>query len=144
MDNLEQKAQEMLDANKAKTIEEAKSLIVEAQNQLEGAIEKKNQEWQVKFDAMDKEVQEYKSQAELLKQKNEEKTVHFNDALKEAMSDPENVEKFEKFRRKEIKEVSFELKAVGDMSLSNITDLAAANVQMLPGIIPVPNRKRIS
>lgn len=141
MDNLEQKAQEMLDANKAKTIEEAKSLIVEAQSQLEGAIEKKNQEWQVKFDAMDKEVQEYKSQAELLKQKSEEKSVHFNDALKEAMADPENVEKFEKFRRKEIKEVSFELKAVGDMSLSNITDLAAANVQMLPGIIPVPNRK---
>jgi HK97 family phage major capsid protein len=34
-----------------------------------------------------------------------------------------------------------ELKAVGDMSLSNITDLAAANVQLLPGIIPAAPRK---
>lgn len=141
MDELEKKAQNMLDEAKAKTIEETKTLIADAQKSASDEIEKKNQEWQVKFDAMDKEVQEYKSQAELLKQKNEQKTVHFNDALKEALVDPENVEKLEKFRRKEVKEFSFELKAVGDMSLSNITDLAAANVQMLPGIIPVPNRK---
>lgn len=141
MDELEKKAQNMLDEAKAKTIEETKTLIADAQKSASDEIEKKSQEWQVKFDAMDKEVQEYKSQAELLKQKNEQKTVHFNDALKEALVDPENVEKLEKFRRKEVKEFSFELKAVGDMSLSNITNLAAANVQMLPGIIPVPNRK---
>jgi HK97 family phage major capsid protein len=141
MDNLETKAQEMLDAAKAKTIEQTKELITKSAEEVNQTIEKKNQEWQIKFDAMDKEVQEYKSQAELLKQKNEQKTVHFNDALKEALVDPENIEKMEKFRRKETKEVSFELKAVGDMSLANITDLAAANVQMLPGIIPIPNRK---
>jgi HK97 family phage major capsid protein len=141
MDNLETKAQEMLDAANAKTIEQTKGLITKSAEEVNQIIEKKDQEWQVKFDAMDKEVQEYKSQAELLKQKNEQKTVHFNDALKEALVDPENIEKMEKFRRKETKEVAFELKAVGDMSLANITDLAAANVQMLPGIIPIPNRK---
>lgn len=141
MDNLEIKAKEMLDEAKAKTIEETKGLITKSEEAVNAEIEKKSQEWQVKFDAMDKEVQEYKSQAELLKQKNEQKTVHFNDALKEALIDPENIEKMEKFRRKEVKEMSFELKAVGDMSLANITDLAAANVQMLPGIIPIPNRK---
>lgn len=141
MDNLEIKAKEMLDEAKAKTIEETKGLITKSEEAVNAEIEKKSQEWQVKFDAMDKEVKEYKSQAELLKQKNEQKTVHFNDALKEALIDPENIEKMEKFRRKEVKEMSFELKAVGDMSLSNITDLAAANVQMLPGIIPIPNRK---
>jgi flagellar capping protein FliD len=73
MDNLEIKAQEMLDKATSKTIEEAKGLITKSEEAVNQAIEKKDQEWQVKFDAMDKEVQEYKSQAELLKQKNEQK-----------------------------------------------------------------------
>jgi len=145
MEDFEKKAVELLKENKAETINEVKSLIntaVEAAvKSTTDELEKKSNEIQVKLDERDKEFNEYKSQAELLKQKNETKTIHFNDALAVAMADPENIEKMKMFAQKKTREVEFELKAVGDMSLANITDLSAANVQMLPGIIPVANRR---
>ena len=144
MDNLELKAQELLDANKAKTIEEAKAIIANAISEatkaadakLEDAVKSAN----VRIDEMDKALLEAKSENNRIKMEAKDKApVSFNQAFATAMD--ENSDNLEKFKRKEIKQFAMELKTVGDMSLANITDLAAANVQMLPGIIPAAPRK---
>ncbi|CAB4173250.1 major_cap_HK97, phage major capsid protein, HK97 family [uncultured Caudovirales phage] len=144
MDNLELKAQELLDANKAKTIEEAKAIIANAISEatkaadakLEDAVKSAN----VRIDEMDKALLEAKSENNRIKMDAQSKApVSFNQAFATAMD--ENSDNLEKFKRKEIKQFAMELKTVGDMSLANITDLAAANVQMLPGIIPAAPRK---
>jgi len=144
MDNLELKAQELLDANKAKTLDEAKAIIANAISEATKAADLKLEELQksttVRFDAMDKALLEAKSEANRMKiEAKEAKPISFNQAFATAMD--ENSDNLEKFKRKEIKQFAMELKTVGDMSLSNITDLAAANVQMLPGIIPAAPRK---
>jgi HK97 family phage major capsid protein len=144
MDNLELKAQELLDANKAKTLDEAKTIISNAISEatkaadakLEDAVKSAN----VRIDEMDKALLEAKSENNRIKMDAQSKEpVSFNKAFATAMD--ENSDNLEKFRRKEIKQFAMELKTVGDMSLANITDLAAANVQMLPGIIPAAPRK---
>ena len=144
MDNLELKAQELLDANKAKTLDEAKTIIANAISEatkaadakLEDAVKSAN----VRIDEMDKALLEAKSENNRIKMDAQSKEpVSFNKAFATAMD--ENSDNLEKFRRKEIKQFAMELKTVGDMSLANITDLAAANVQMLPGIIPAAPRK---
>jgi HK97 family phage major capsid protein len=144
MDNLELKAQELLDANKAKTLDEAKTIIANAISEATKAADLKLEELQksttVRIDAMDKALLEAKSEANRMKiEAKEAKPISFNQAFATAMD--ENSDNLEKFKRKEIKQFAMELKTVGDMSLSNITDLAAANVQMLPGIIPAAPRK---
>ena len=144
MDNLELKAQELLDANKAKTLDEAKAIIANAISEATKAADLKLEELQksttVKFDEMDKALLEAKSENNRIKMDAQSKApVSFNQAFATAMD--ENSDNLEKFKRKEIKQFAMELKTVGDMSLSNITDLAAANVQMLPGIIPAAPRK---
>jgi len=144
MDNLEAKAQELLDANKAKTLDEAKTIIANAISEATKAADLKLEELQksttVKFDEMDKALLEAKSENNRMKMDAKDKApVSFNQAFATAMD--ENSDNLEKFKRKEIKQFAMELKTVGDMSLSNITDLAAANVQMLPGIIPAAPRK---
>ena len=144
MDNLELKAQELLDANKAKTLDEAKAIIANAISEatkaadakLEDAVKSAN----VRIDEMDKALLEAKSENNRIKMDAQSKEpVSFNQAFATAMD--ENSDNLEKFKRKEIKQFAMELKTVGDMSLANITDLAAANVQMLPGIIPAAPRK---
>jgi len=144
MDKLELKAQELLDANKAKTIDEAKAIIANAISEatkvadikLDEAVKNAN----VRIDEMDKALLEAKSENNRIKMDAQSKApVSFNQAFATAMD--ENADNMEKFRRKEIKTFAMELKTVGDMSLANITDLAAANVQMLPGIIPAAPRK---
>jgi HK97 family phage major capsid protein len=144
MDNLELKAQELLDANKAKTIDEAKAIIANAISDATKAADIKLDEAvktaNVRIDEMDKALLEAKSENNRIKMDAQSKApVSFNQAFATAMD--ENVDNMEKFRRKEIKTFAMELKTVGDMSLANITDLAAANVQMLPGIIPAAPRK---
>jgi HK97 family phage major capsid protein len=144
MDNLELKAQELLDANKAKTLDEAKTIIANAISEATKAADLKLEDLQkstsVRIDAMDKALLEAQSEANRMKiEAKEAKPISFNQAFATAMD--ENSDNLEKFKRKEIKQFSMELKTVGDMSLSNITDLAAANVQMLPGIIPAAPRK---
>lgn len=69
---------------------------------------------------------------------NEDKGRSFGDALSEQID--ENEEKLIAFRDKKEKSVRLEMKAVGDMGLSSITGLTAANVQMAPGIVPIANR----
>lgn len=144
MDNLELKAQELLDANKAKTIEEAKAIIANAISEATKAVDAKLEDAvksaNVRIDEMDKALLEAKSENNRIKMDAQSKApVSFNQAFATAMD--ENSDNLEKFKRKEIKQFAMELKTVGDMSLANITDLAAANVQMLPGIIPAAPRK---
>jgi HK97 family phage major capsid protein len=144
MENLEAKAQELLNANKAQTLDEAKTIITNAINEATKAVDAKLEDAvksaNVRIDEMDKQLLEAKSENNRIKLEAKASTpVSFNQAFSNAMD--ENSDNIEKFRRKEIKQFSMELKTVGDMSLSNITDLAAANVQMLPGIIPAAPRK---
>ena len=144
MDNLELKAQELLDANKAKTLDEAKTIISNAISEATKAVDAKLEDAvksaNVRIDEMDKALLEAKSENNRIKMDAQSKEpVSFNKAFATAMD--ENSDNLEKFRRKEIKQFAMELKTVGDMSLANITDLAAANVQMLPGIIPSAPRK---
>ena len=144
MENLEQKAQELLDANKAKTLDEAKSIIANAISEATKAVDAKLEDAvksaNVRIDEMDKALLEAKSENNRIKMDAQSKApVSFNQAFATAMDD--NADNLEKFKRKEIKTFAMELKTVGDMSLANITDLAAANVQMLPGIIPAAPRK---
>lgn len=144
MDNLEQKAQDLLSANKAQTLDEAKSIIANAISEATKAVDAKLEDAvksaNVRIDEMDKALLEAKSEANRFKMDAEQKNpLTFNQAFSKAMD--ENADNLEKFRRKEIKQFAMELKAVGDMSLANITDLSAANVQLLPGIIPAAPRK---
>jgi HK97 family phage major capsid protein len=144
MDNLELKAQELLDANKAKTLDEAKTIISNAISEATKAVDAKLEDAvksaNVRIDEMDKALLEAKSENNRIKMDAQSKApVSFNQAFATAMD--ENSDNLEKFKRKEIKQFAMELKTVGDMSLANITDLAAANVQMLPGIIPAAPRK---
>jgi HK97 family phage major capsid protein len=144
MDNLELKAQELLDANKAKTLDEAKTIIANAISEATKAVDAKLEDAvksaNVRIDEMDKALLEAKSENNRIKMDAQSKEpVSFNKAFATAMD--ENSDNLEKFKRKEIKQFAMELKTVGDMSLANITDLAAANVQMLPGIIPAAPRK---
>jgi HK97 family phage major capsid protein len=144
MENLEAKAQELLNANKSQTLDEAKTIITNAINEATKAVDAKLEDAvksaNVRIDEMDKQLLEAKSENNRIKLEAKASTpVSFNQAFSNAMD--ENSDNIEKFRRKEIKQFAMELKTVGDMSLSNITDLAAANVQMLPGIIPAAPRK---
>lgn len=72
-------------------------------------------------------------------QENESKGVSFSDALFKGID--ENEDAIRKFaEKKSSSPVQFELKAVGDMGLSSITNLTTANVQLRPGIVPIANR----
>ena len=144
MENLEQKAQDLLNANKAQTLDEAKAIIANAISEATKAVDAKLEDAvksaNVRIDEMDKALLEAKSENNRIKMEAKDKQpVSFNQAFSNAMD--ENTDNIEKFRRKEIKQFAMELKTVGDMSLSNITDLSAANVQMLPGILPAAPRK---
>ena len=143
MEELEKKAQDLLNANKAQTLDEAKAIInnaiSEATKSVEAKLEDAVKSANVRIDEMDKALLQQQSEANRLKVEAKNKPVSFNDAFVTAMD--ENADNLEKFRRKEIKQFAMELKTVGDMSLSNITNLEAANVQLLPGILPAAPRK---
>lgn len=143
MEELEKKAQDLLNANKAQTLDEAKAIInnaiSEATKSVEAKLEDAVKSANVRIDEMDKALLQAQSEANRLKVEAKNKPVSFNDAFATAMD--ENADNIEKFRRKEIKQFAMELKTVGDMSLSNITNLEAANVQLLPGILPAAPRK---
>lgn len=69
----------------------------------------------------------------------EAKGVTFEDALNKAIDENEKAIKL--FGEKKGGKVTMELKAVGDMGLSSISNLTTANVQTAPGIVPFPNRR---
>jgi HK97 family phage major capsid protein len=71
---------------------------------------------------------------------NEAKGISFGEALNKAIDENEGAIKDFGAKQKGVKSVQLELKAVGDMGLSSITGLTAANVQVAPGIVPFPSR----
>ena len=92
MDNLEAKAQELLDANKAKTLDEAKTIIANAISEVTKVADLKLEElqktWTVKFDEMDKALLEAKSEANRMKMDAKDKApVSFNQAFATAMDE---------------------------------------------------------
>jgi len=71
-----------------------------------------------------------------------EKGVTFGDAFNTALDENmEDIKAFAAGKLKNANKVRMELKAVGDMGLSSISNLTAANVQVAPGIVPYPSRK---
>lgn len=103
---------------------------------LDGVLEEKKA-WEEKLKSHDEallELNRFKSKAK----DNADKGRTFGDALSEQID--ENEEKLIAFRDKKEKSVRLEMKAVGDMGLSSISGLTAANVQMAPGIVPIANR----
>jgi vacuolar-type H+-ATPase subunit H len=92
MENLEAKAQELLDANKAKTIDEAKTIIANAISDATKAADIKLEDLQksttVKFDEMDKALLEAKSENNRIKMDAQSKApVSFNQAFATAMDE---------------------------------------------------------
>jgi HK97 family phage major capsid protein len=80
------------------------------------------------------EINRFKSTA----QANAQKGRTFGDALMDSIE--ENAEQLQEFAAKKTRSVRMEMKAVGDMGLSSISGLTAANVEMRPGVVPYPNR----
>lgn len=71
-----------------------------------------------------------------------QKGVSFGDAFSKALDENmDEIKLFSEGKLKNANKVRMELKAVGDMGLSSISNLTAANVQMAPGIVPYPSRK---
>jgi len=81
------------------------------------------------------EINRFRSNA----QEQANKGISFTDALNKGIDEHE--EAILKFGQKKGAPVQFELKAVGDMGLSSISNLTAANVQVAPGIVMLPNRQ---
>ena len=144
MDELEVKAAKLLENSKEATIKETKSMIdAEAKSLTEklDAETKSRGELAIKFEAIESELKEVKSESQRLKVAAETKTTTWSEGLKSAFDDASNLTNLQEFKDKKIKQFTMEVKAVGDMSLSNISGLSAANVEMLPGIVPFPSRK---
>lgn len=71
-----------------------------------------------------------------------EKGISFTDAVNTAIDENiDDIKMFAEGKLKNASKVRMELKAVGDMGLSSITGLTAANVEVAPGIVPFPSRK---
>lgn len=144
----EQKVKQMLNQQETSILTEAEK---KAASQLEIETKalteklevetKARQAVEVKFEAMEKDLSDTKAESLRLKTEAETKTISFAEGLRKAFEDAEVIKNIERFKNKEVKQFNMEVKAVGDMSLANITDLTAANVQVLPGILPIVPRK---
>lgn len=135
--DLEGKSNKSRDDLKSEFALEVKKAIdqnSELKTNLEAVIEELKSKSKEQEDAI-LEINRFKSKAQ--EQANKGKT--FGEALNEAID--ENEQKLVEFGSKKEKSVRMEMKAVGDMGLSSISNLTAANVQMAPGIVPFPNRQ---
>lgn len=108
----------------------------ELKTSLDGVLEEKKA-WEEKLKNHDEALLELNRFRDTAKA-NEAKGVTFQEAFDKAID--ENEKAIRDFANKKGAPVQMELKAVGDMGLSSITGLTAANVQMAPGIVPFPNR----
>lgn len=106
----------------------------ELKGQLDKAVEEFKSMHKEHEDAL-VELNRFRSQAS----ENEAKGVSFKDGLDKAID--EHKDALEAMSAKRERKISMELKAVGDMGLSSISNLTAANVQVAPGIVPYPNRQ---
>lgn len=116
-----------------KTANEANESKV--QEKIEAAIKVVKDEADAKIDAMKAENARIREQAI----QNEKEGVHFEKALNDSIE--EHLDAIKEVQNDKRAKVKFQLKAVGDMGLSNIDDLSAANVQMASGIYGLPNRR---
>lgn len=138
--DLESKGKKNADEVKEAMAGEIKALVEtnsDFRKSLEAVLEEKAK-WEEKLQNHDEALLELnrfkKSAAE-----NESKGVSFSEALSRGID--ENEEAIRKFaEKKSSNPVQFELKAVGDMGLSSISNLTTANVQTAPGIVPIANR----
>lgn len=121
--------------------QDAINLEVKALNEKLAAATDANAALETKFETIETELKTVKSEAQRIKTETESKHMSFADGLAKAFEEADNIKYIEEFKAKKIKGFSMEVKAPGDMSLSNISDLSAANVQLLPGILPIPSRK---
>lgn len=136
-------------AEAAKTAAESAEKKAES---VEGEVKKVNDEvkglneWKVKKDEADQKNQEALDKLILDNQKKgvvvgtEKK--HFRDLLAESIQ--ENKDNIAKFAKKETREASFQMKAVGDMTLISATTFPTADVSVTslrPGIIEQPRRR---
>lgn len=145
---MQEQIDKLLTENKAKTVGEAKKMIEDAialeskslTDKLEA--ETKNREaLEVKFEEEVKARKEAQAETLRIKTESEAKEMTFGESLEQGFKEEKNLKMLEEFKNKRINGFQMELKAVGTMSLSNITALAAANVQLLPGILPIASRK---
>jgi len=121
--------------------EEIKSLVTsntDFKTQLDAVLEEKK-EWEQKLKDHDEALLELNRKGH---KKANENGVSFKEAFDTAIDDNlEEIKAFAAGKLKNANKVRMELKAVGDMGLSSITNLTAANVQVAPGIVPFPSRK---
>lgn len=136
-------------AEAAKTAAESAEKKAEA---VEGEVKKVNDEvkglndWKVKKDEADQKNQEALDKLILDSQKHRvvvgTEQRSFKSLLAESIA--ENASAIENFASKKSKEVAFQMKAVGDMTLNSATTFPTADVsitQLRPGIIEIPRRK---
>lgn len=122
-----------------------KEALEEAKKESDKEVETLRQEIKVVKDEADKykgEIDEWRTEVNRFKavaKEEEAKGVKFDTALNKAMDD--NVDQLKALASGDTKEVRMQLKAVGDMGLSNISGLASANTQVGPGIYGLPNRR---
>lgn len=136
-------------AEAAKTAAEDASKKAES---AEGEVKKVNEEvkglndWKVKKDEADQKNQEALDKLILDNQKKgvvvgtEKK--HFNELLAESIE--ENRDEISRLSSKKAKDISFQMKAVGNMTLNSATTFPTANVSITdlrPGIIEQPKRR---
>jgi HK97 family phage major capsid protein len=107
--------------------------------QLEKVLEEKAK-WEEKMKDHDEALLEI-NRLRTTQKAEADKGVTFKDAFDTAID--ENVDELKKFfaGKSDKNKLRYELKAVGDMGLSSISNLTAANVQLAPGIVPFPSRR---
>ena len=137
---LEGKGKKSSDEIKAEMKQEVKAMLdqnAEFKSQLQAILEQKaeiDQKLQDQQTAI-LEINRFRTE----RQDAANKGISFTEALNKGID--ENEEAIKKFGSKKGSAVQFELKAVGDMGLSSISNLTAANVQVAPGIVMLPNRQ---
>jgi len=130
------KSKEDREAFDTKLKDEAKKLI-DQNGEFKSALDKLTEDFNTKsaeHEAAILEINRFRSE----RQDAANKGISFTEALNKGIDEHE--EAILKFGQKKGAAVQFELKAVGDMGLSSISNLTTANVQTAPGIVMLPNR----
>jgi len=127
---LEEKLTGQLDA---KTKKEVEAQIKAIKDEYAQSITDLKAEIKVVKDEADEKLKEYKADQGRLNVAQKSEPASFDQNIKEAVE--ANHDNIQKYARKEIKSLSFEVKAVADQSTSNITGGSVWGAQYKPGII---------
>lgn len=133
-------------ANLEKTVKGlVEGQVSTVKEELNGEIEKlkeSNSTLTVKLDEADKAIEQFKANENRIRvaaNENEAKGRAFDIALDEAMK--ENSDELKTLSTDKNAKVRLQLKAVGTMGISSISNIDLANAQLRPGIVPIPNRR---